>query len=189
MPLTRDTFIANAQLTEQLADLSDVEMLPGDGESDRVVFSVEGADDLKVFARDGGGGQFAASSSSGPVFYVTSEGAAGAVAKDFASFIGMTVAMPYWRDVLKFSGNGRIGEMRRAALALEDDLADYDDALACRDILADQIKLDADLDFVFDLHAAVASGPSIRSHDGSAAESLFGRYTVDDNPMMRAATG
>jgi hypothetical protein len=123
------------------------------------------------------------------VFYFSSEGAAGAVAKDFASFIGMVVAMPYWRDVLNYSGNGKIDEMRRAALALEDDLADYDEALACRDILADQINLDPDIDFVAELHAAVLSGASIRSGDGSPAESLFGRYTVDDNPMMRAAAG
>jgi hypothetical protein len=187
MPLTRETFTANAQLIEQLADLSDVEMRSD--ETERASYSVAGVDDLTVFGRDSGGGQFAASQASGPVFYFSSEGAAGAVAKDFAAFIGMVVAMPYWRDVLKFSGNGKIDEMRRAALALEDDLADYDDALACRDVLADQIKLDADIDFVAELHGAVSTGASIRARDGSPAEPLFGRFTIDDNPMMRAVAG
>jgi len=187
MPVTYDTIAANRQLVEHLADLSDVQLVAGNTEP--AIYTVEGAADIKVIGRDSTGGQFAVSQASGRVFHFTSEGGAGAVARDFATFITIVVALPFWRDILKYSAHGKIAEMRRATGALEDDLFEEEESVTSRDQLAELLELDEEIDVVAELHAAVSSRVVIHDQWGNLTESLFGRFTIDDNPMWRAATG
>lgn len=187
MPLTHDTVAANRQLVEHLADLSDVQLVAGNSEPP--IYMIEGAGEIKVVGRDSTGGQFAVLQASGQVFYFSSEGEAGAIAKDFATFITIVVALPFWRDILKYSSHGKIGEMRRATGVLDDDLFDDEESLMSRDQLAELLDLDENIDVVAELHTAVSSNVRIHDQWGNVTESLFGRFTIDDNPMWRAATG
>jgi hypothetical protein len=187
MPLTHETFAANKRLVEHLADLSDVELLAS--EPERPLCVVEGLSDLKVIGRDGTGGQFAMSQASGQVLYFSSEGEAGVLAKDFATFLTIVVALPFWRDVLKYSAHGKTAEMRRATGILEDDLFGDEDAVTSRDQLAELLDLDEEIDVVAEIHAAASSNVKIHDQWGNLTASLFGRFTIDDNPMWRAAAG
>ena len=46
-----------------------------------------------------------------PILYVTSEGQAGKVASNLSEWLAIVVAVPYWQDLLKFSGGGDLAEM------------------------------------------------------------------------------
>lgn len=186
MPISVEYIAGNDELAEAIAELSEVELRPGD--TSAPMCSVQGVNDLDVFAQDGGGGQFAVSRSSGLVFYFSSEGAAGVVGKDFETFITIVVAMPFWRDVLKYSKNGNLDEMRRAAEALEDDWAEDEDVAASRGDLLEWLKLNEDADVVADLHTAVRTSGPIADAWGNPSETLFGGFTIDDNPMLRPST-
>jgi 3-dehydroquinate synthase class II len=187
MPVTYETIAANSQLVEHLADLSDVQLVANSSEP--AIYTVEGAGDIQVIGRDGSGGQFALSQATGQMFHFSSEGEAGAVAKDFATFITIVVALPFWRDVLKFSGHGKIAEMRRVTELLEDDLFEDEDVVTSRDQLAELLELDEEIDVVAELHAAASSKIAIHDPSGNLAQSLFGRFTIEDNPMWRTAAG
>ena len=53
--------------------------------------------------------------SSPRIIHASSEGGAGVIAADIDEFITLSVACPYWRDLLReFSGGGKLDEMRRA---------------------------------------------------------------------------
>lgn len=185
MPLTHATIAANRQLAEHLADLADVHLLVRSPEPP--MYTVEGVRDIQVIGRDSTGGQFLVSQVSGQVFYFSSEGEAGALANDFATFMTIVVALPFWRDILKYSSHGKIAEIRRATGALEDDLFEEEESVTSRDQLAELLELDEEIDVVAELHAAVSSKIVIHDQWGNVTESLFGRFTIDDNPMWRAA--
>ncbi|WFU40516.1 hypothetical protein QA640_41195 [Bradyrhizobium sp. CB82] len=113
---------------------------------------------------------------------------AGIIATTFEEFIQLVVACPYWLDILQFSAGGDIVEMRRAATALEATLDDGDDIDDARDMIRDALDLpDAD-DPVGSLYEAVAASDAIvRATDGSPFTTLFNRFTIDRNPMLRNA--
>src|SRR5262249_39875711 len=114
----------------------------------------------------------------------SSEGQAGVLAGDFAQFLAVVVRMPYWRDVLHYSGNGELSEMRRAAEAFEGDFAGDEDLVIARRSLIRSLAISEDADIVARLHAAVSSSAGIRDQWGQDAAPLFGRFTIDDNPMF-----
>lgn len=78
-------------------------------------------------------------------------------------------------------------EMRRVAKALEADLFEDDEEATSRD-LAELLEHGEQIDVIAELHAAVSSSVVIHDQWGNVTESLFGRFTIDDNPMWRAAT-
>ena len=89
-------------------------------------FAFESGNPFQVIARDGAGGYFClyritAKQAEG-LLYVDSEGQAGTIADSLAAGVQMMVALPYWRDCLKFSGGGDIREMQKAQVRLESDL-------------------------------------------------------------------
>jgi len=131
MPLSLETLAANAEAVEKLSFTSDFELETDAGEP--LYFSVDGVADVARLGRDGAGGDFVQLLPSQRVLYVSSEGQAGVVAADIGEFVALLVACPYWRDILKYSANGDLHQMRRAAAALaatyEDD-EDLDEALA-----------------------------------------------------------
>lgn len=184
--MTLETLADDEPLAELFADLCEVELPVGEGEAP--LFAVEGVSDLTVFARDGSGGQFVLSLSSGRIFLFGSEGSAGAIAENVAGFLALVVRMPYWRDVLHYSGGGQIEQMRRAAAALEDDFAYDDHGLMARETLIAALEIEQSGDIIAELHATSSSGARIRDQWGSDAEPLFGRFVIEDNPMMRRAT-
>jgi hypothetical protein len=117
---------------------------------------------------------------------VSSEGQAGIIAADLTEFVTLMVACPYWHDVPKISGNGNLHEMRRAMAALEATMDDDDDLNEARDYLKSQLGLGEPADSVAALHLAVStSNVVVRPPDGAPCTSLFNRFTVDSNPMLR----
>ena len=146
---------------------------------------MEGVSDLTLFAQDGAGGQFALSPS-GQVFYFSSEGGGGLLAEDLTALLRLLVYRSYWHDILKYSATGNLDEMRRADVALAEDWWLDETFLSARDALEEKLDLDPQGDGVAELHKAVSTALVIRDPWGSQAESLSGRFTIDDNPMLRS---
>lgn len=122
------------------------------------------------------------------VLYVSSEGRAGIIAGSFEAFVQLVVARPYWLDILKFSAGGDLSEMRRAAGTLEATLDDEDEINEAREEIRDALDLPEPEDPVGALYDAVAASDAIvRATDGSPFTTLFNRFSIDNDPMLRNA--
>ena len=81
-----------------------------------------------VIAGEGTGGVFLAygrgDTNKLPILHATSEGQAGRVASNLTEFLAVLMAVPYWQDLLKFSANGDLAEMRKTAVFMEREYAD-----------------------------------------------------------------
>lgn len=184
MPLEPEILESHPEVVEKLS--SALDFILESKSRDPVNFAIEGGIEFRVIGRDSSGGQFARLAD-GRVLYASSEGQAGVLAADFDSFLELLVAVPYWQDVLKFSGNGQLREMRRAAVALATDAIDEDeDLMEAGALIRSELSLDEPDDPVGLLHHAVSeSGVTIRDLYGNTCKSLFNRFTIDDNPMLR----
>ena len=150
-------------------------------------FAVDGIESPRQIASDGSGGAFVLLLSQN-VLYVSSEGRAGIIADSFEAFVQLVVACPYWLDVLKFSAGGDLAEMRRAAIALEATLDDEDEVNEAREEIRRGLDLPEPDDPVGALYEAVAASDAIvRTTDGSPFTTLFNRFSIDNNPMLRNA--
>lgn len=85
-------------------------------------FRLPSSEPLEVVGRDASGGLFCLyggpGDGAGSLLYVSSEGEAGVIAGSLAEGLQMMIALPHWRDCLKFSGGGRLEEMRKAQRVL-----------------------------------------------------------------------
>ncbi|GLR87157.1 hypothetical protein [Bradyrhizobium iriomotense] len=184
MPLFPEAVSANSEVAEQLAAL-DVSLEADDRPPDW--FSIDGIEAPRQLGIDGAGGAFVLLPSN-HVLYASSEGRAGIIAATFEDFIQIVVACPYWLEILKFSAGGDLEQMRRAAGALEATLDHEDDINDARDAIRDALDLPALEDPVGALYEAVAASDAIvRATDGSPFTTLFNRFTIDRNPMLRNA--
>jgi hypothetical protein len=76
--------------------------------------------------------------------------------------------------------------MRRAAIAPHSAFDDDDDINEARDYLISKLELTRPPDPVGALHRAVsASAITVRAPDGDPCATLFGDFTIDDNPLLR----
>lgn len=137
-----------------------------------------------VVAGEGAGGAFLAYGNGEfdqmPILYVTSEGQAGKVASNLGELLGIFAAMPYWEDLLKFSGSGDLPEMRRTAGLLQRYFEDEDVAIA-KSRLMSVLAIQEIADPVERLHHNVeATDCTAVAEDGSRYESLFNKFTSDD---------
>ena len=146
---------------------------------------------LVVLAQDGTGGLFALCGTddleNAPVVHITSEGQAGLISKNFNQAVSLIVSLPYWRDLLKFSGGGKLKEMRRALTLSEDDLVeDQPEVLGLRKKIEKDLELVSFDDPVEYLHSVAHSeGPTIKSRDGEAFDWLFNTFVVENNPYWK----
>jgi hypothetical protein len=187
MPLDLTALTGNADVVERLSWTFDLRTEADP--HDRVWFGIDGIENFLQIGRDSSGGLFLQLPDQ-RILFVSSEGAAGIIAADLDAFVQLIVAHPYWRDILKFSGGGKLDEMRRAAIAMEaftqDEEEDLDEA---RDVVRSELKLATPVDPVDALHRAVSTPnvPVRALSDGTPAVSLFGSFTIDDNPMFESA--
>ena len=150
-------------------------------------FTIDGVDKIQCVGREGAGGVFVQLPDQ-RILYVSSEGEAGIIAGDFNAFIQLIVAHPYWQDLLKFSGGGKLDEMRRAATALEamtsDEEEDLDEA---REFVKAELALSEPVDAIAALHRAVSTSNVIvrAASDGNPCTSLFNKFTADRSPSLR----
>jgi hypothetical protein len=162
------------------------EFRPGTNPEQPGWFTVDGIKTVQPIGEDGSGGVFALLSPSLRVLYVSSEGQAGIIAASFDEFIQLLMACPYWQDILNYSANGQLAEMRRAALALEATSDVDDDVEEARAFLINELGLTAPDDPVGALHRALSTADIVaRASYGEPFTTLFGRFTIDDNPFFR----
>jgi hypothetical protein len=182
MTLTPEVLTTQGEIVAWLGSL-DVSFAPDEDPW----FTIDGAESPRQIASDGSGGAFVLLPSQN-VLYVSSEGRAGVIADNFEAFIQLVVARPYWLDILKFSAGGDLREMRRAADALEATLDDEDDVNEAREEIRSALDLPEADDPVGALYEAVAASDTIvRATDGSPFTTLFNRFSIDNNPMLRDA--
>jgi hypothetical protein len=154
---------------------------------------LESKEPLQVVGKNACGGRFclfpAMADYSGRLLYVDSEGRAGVIANSLAEGIGMMLALPTWRDCLKFSGGGKLEEMRKAAaLSLRDFRARHANEEANRLKLSKAFALTPMPAPVDTLHRVISEGTAVRvvaTIDGSAYEGLFGTFTADSCPSWK----
>lgn len=183
MPVTPEVLTAQGEIVAWLGSL-DVSFAP----DEEPWFTIDGVESPRQIGSDGSGGAFMLLLPSQNVLYVSPDGRAGIIAESFEAFIQLVVARPYWLDILKFSAGGDLQEMRRAADALEATLDDEDDVNAAREEIRTQLDLSEADDPVGALYEAVAASDAIvRATDGSPFTTLFNRFSIDNNPMLRNA--
>jgi hypothetical protein len=182
MPLTPEVLTAQGEVVAWLGSL-DVSFAT----EDEPWFTIDGVENPRQIGSDGCGGTFVLLPSRN-VLYVSSEGRAGIIAGTFEAFIQLVVARPYWLDILKFSAGGDLAEMRRAADALEATLDEEDDVHAAREEIRGGLDLPEADDPIGALYEAVATSDAIvRATDGSPFTTLFNRFSIDNNRMLRNA--
>lgn len=182
MPLTPEVLTAQGEVVAWLGSL-DVSFAP----DEEPWFTIDGVESPRQIGSDGSGGAFMLLPSQN-VLYASPDGRAGIIAESFEAFIQLVVARPYWLDILKFSAGGDLQEMRRAADALEATLDDEDDVNKAREEIRTQLDLSKADDPVGALYEAVAASDAIvRATDGSPFTTLFNRFSIDSNPMLRNA--
>lgn len=145
-----------------------------------------------IIARDGTGGLFALWGCGQvdhlPVVYISSEGQAGKIAKSFNEFIAILVFCPFWHDLLKFSGNGQLSEMKRVLPLLESEIIEeYPEVENIRDRIISLLSLNLNINPVEKLYEAVISEPKIivTSTDGEMFEGLFNSFVASNNPRWK----
>lgn len=142
-------------------------------------FTIDDQGQPRQFARNGSGGAFVLLPTLN-VLYVSSDGRAGIIADSFEAFVALIVACPYWTEVLKFSAGGDLGEMRRAAEILEEELEDPDEVEAARRTIRDRLGLSPSGDAIGQLYEAVAASEVVvRAPDGTPLTTLFNRFSLD----------
>ena len=182
MPLTPEVLAAQGEVVAWLGSLE----VSFAADEERW-FTIDGVENPRQIGSDASGGAFLLLPSLS-VLYVSSEGRAGIIAESFEAFIQLVVARPYWLDILKFSAGGDLQEMRRAADALEATRDDEDDINEAREEIRSHLDLPEADDPIGALYDAVAASDAIvRATDGSPFTTLFNRFNIDNNPMLRNA--
>ena len=142
---------------------------------------------FQVIAGEGTGGVFLAYGDgqleSLPILHATSEGQAGRVASNLTEFLGILMQTPYWRDLLKFSGNGQIDEIRITSTFMEKEYEeDYPDLPDARQLVLAKLSIPMVEDPIQVLHDNIhASDCTLVADDGWEYESLFNKFTAANN--------
>ena len=140
-----------------------------------------------LLATEGSGGVFLAYGNSTlekcPILFASSEGQAGKIANNLEEFLSILMAIPYWFDLLKFSGNGDLTEMRKTALFMEQEYkAKYSELPDIRKQLIKKLKIKKLDDAISVLHNCIhETDCTLVADDGWKYESLFNSFTSSDN--------
>ena len=153
------------------------------------------ADDgpFEIVAGDGAGNRFAllgaCASEPRPLLYVDHDGAAGVIAGSLQEGLQIIVDVPYWRDLLKFSGGGKLAPMQRAVGHLERALdEEVTDIGRLRAEVRRELSLAPLPDAVTSLHQTLATWngrPRVLWDGQYPCDSLFGQFVPEDNPTWR----
>lgn len=143
---------------------------------------IDPTDRVEPIASDASGGAFILYGPDERVIHVTSEGQGGVVARDLREFLTILVTYPYWFDLLKFSGGGKLEEMKASVQPLEEQSEEYTPNLERhRHLLTEQLALRKDPEVITALHDAVRQlGREVRivGPDGSEYDSLFNKFSA-----------
>ncbi|PAE35452.1 hypothetical protein [Bacillus sp. 7884-1] len=185
--------VANAELLDILSEYFDFEVIEANSNTKDYFFTVD--DKATIIAQDASGGFFAligkGEPENLPVIYISSEGQAGKVGKNLEEFISVMVTCPYWIDLLKFSGNGQVSEMKKALPLLKDEtLEDFPEMETFKGKIISELSIYSISNPVETLFESMVSEPhiSIFSLEGDKFDSLFNSFVVMDNPLWRNKT-
>lgn len=149
-------------------------------------------EEVTIIAQDASGGTFALFGSGDdetlPVVYISSEGQAGIVGKNFEQFIKIMIECPYWIDLLKFSGNGQLHEMLKVRPFLIDDtLEDFPEIMSVKEKVLSILSLKEIVNPVESLYESMISkhDVGISSLENEKFESLFNSFVATDNPLWK----
>lgn len=151
------------------------------------------SEELIVVAEEGSGGVYTLKQDvndpdKSPIIFISSEGQAGKVAENLTEFLCIITAMPYWRDLLKFSAGGKLEEMRLAVPFLEKETLDNEPNInETQELITANLNLPILNSPIEKLHSAVVSGieMEIKADDGTPFDSLFNTFRVTDNPSWQ----
>lgn len=180
---------SSEQLIEDLSRLFDFDVCRAADNSSWIKLST--TTPFIVVAGDGTGGVFLAygcgDTAFQPILYATSEGQAGRVASNLTEFLAILLAVPYWFDLLKFSSNGDLMEMRKTALFMEREYAeDYPDLSEASRRIIKSLQLPHIDDPIKVIHDSVhATDCTLIADDGWHYDSLFNHFKSSDNPNWR----
>jgi len=175
----------SSQLIEDLAWPFDFDLTRADDDASWIKLDPETPFD--VIAGEGTGGIFLTygigDKETLPILHATSEGQSGRVAENLTEFLGVLMAVPYWRDLLKFSGNGSLAEMRKTAEFMECEYAhDYPNLSEAQNRIMGVLPIPEIKDPVKVLHDSIhATDCVLVADDGWRYESLFNSFVASDN--------
>ncbi|GED16955.1 hypothetical protein [Aneurinibacillus migulanus] len=181
---------SNAEIKNILSNYYDFDIVEPNSHTEDFYFKAN--DKVTVVAQDGSGGVYALYGSGEdvdlPVVFISSEGEFGKVGRNFEEFIGIMIACPYWRDLLKFSGNGKLLEMLKSQPFLEDEvLEDFPGIDAAEKKLISLLNISVVPKPVEMLYESMFSEPQIviTSFEGEKFDSLFNSFVANDNPLWK----
>ena len=179
-----------AQVVDDLAWPYDFDLRRANGDSSWI--TLKPSVNFHALAGDGTGGVFLAYGEGAPddlpVLYATSEGQAGKIANSLQEAVALHIQLPHWRDVLKFSGNGDLAQMRRASPFLEaecsEEMPELSDAKAR---LLESLDVPVLDDPTAYLHQCILeTNCTLVADDGWVWEPLFNSFTIDQNRRWHA---
>jgi hypothetical protein len=184
-PLTPAYVLADTRAADLLGWPFDIELDPALLD-DKPFFRLADGTPYELVAGDGAGNYYALLGAPGaeprPLLYVCHEGQAGVIGRSFEEAIRLIVDLPYWRDLVKFSGGGDLAEMRRAWEIFEREMPVYipEEEPGIDELRAEvreALSLTPLPDPVATLHANVTAYQSsvhVVNQEGEVFESLFG---------------
>jgi hypothetical protein len=187
--ITLDDLRTSEKLLEDLAWPFDFDILRASDNSEWI--RLDPVTPFVVLAGESCGGVFLAYGSGDtanlPILYATSEGQAGRVASNLTEFLAILIAAPYWKDLLKFSGNGNLAEMRKTAVFMQLEYAeDFPDLPEARSRIMHALQIPLLDDPILALHDSIhRTDCTLVADDGWRYESLFNSFTSDDNRNWR----
>ncbi len=122
-----------------------------------------------------------------PILFISSEGQSGKIGNNLSEFISMIIEIPYWFDLLKFSGGGQLSEMRKTAhfmvAEFDEEHPDYNKA---KTNLKSKLTLPNISDPIALLHSCMQSSDcKVLASDGWEYESLFNTFVSSDNKTWK----
>ncbi|UKS26613.1 hypothetical protein LOZ80_34720 [Paenibacillus sp. HWE-109] len=182
--------VSNTELINFLSEYYDFEIVEANSNTKDYFFEVD--DKATIIAQDASGGAFAlygyGDEEDLPVIFISSEGQAGKVGKNFEEFLGIMISCPYWRDLLKFSGNGQLTEMLKSQFFLEDEvLEDFPEIENVKNKVISLLSINELSKPVETLYESMVSEPYVLvlSLEGENFDSLFNTFLVTDNPLWK----
>ena len=146
---------------------------------------------FRIIAGEGAGGSYIACGicdlETRAICYASSEGQFGKIGANLAECIAILVALPYWQDLLKFSGGGKLNDMRITEKFMKNEyLADYPELPDTRRRIEGKLDLPLLHDPIATLHHNIETTDCVMlAHDGYNWESLFNTFSPSDNPNWR----
>ncbi len=175
----------DSEVMNCLGDYLDFELLNIDKSTDWITLAPNYP--VEVIAGEGSGGVYVTYGEGEiekrPILFISSEGQAGKLANNLSEFVCMIIEIPYWSDLLKFSGGGQLSEMKKTAQFMFAEFSEeYPDYNKAKTILKSKLALTNISDPIALLHSCMQNSDcKVLASDGWEYETLFNTFVSSDN--------